>query len=293
MPAAMCITALGRSNLHKAAHHLITTYNAKWVYSDTDSTYVQFEHVHRDELWNFCKHIAQEMLDQKIFPDPMVLEFEDAIYDPFFALKKKRYLWRYFKEDGSRRLEIGNKGVVLARRGGSKFFKQLYESIVESIFDNWTRDRTVEYIVDYISQCFYGNYPLDHFILTAKLGSSESYSEDTTLPAHVQLASTMIARGKRVEVNERIEYVITNRSDTRNRVIDKIEDVEYFKDHSDVLKLDYLYYIRSTCEQIDEILNVAHSFNNFMLNHSNLRLQKHLILMDIRNRFLPKFTFNE
>jgi DNA polymerase elongation subunit (family B) len=293
MPGAMCVTAMGRFSLHKAAEHLIDKYGVKWIYSDTDSTYVQFPGVPPEKLWEHSKQIEKEMLRDKVFPDPMVLEFEEAIYDPFFILTKKRYMWRYYHEDGSRSTDVGNKGVVLARRGTSKFLKDIYQNLVNGIFEGWDKEQTLYYILNTMNNCCSSSLPIEDFIITKKVGDIESYTKGRSLPAHVRLAETMRERGTRVDVGQRLEYVVTTRGGLKARITEKVESVEYQQKYSDIITIDYLYYIHLIMKQVEEILHVVFKTDDFMGKQYKLRVNKYKMMEELRHYFSPKLVFNE
>ena len=79
------------------------------------------------------------------------------------------------------------------------------------------------------------------------------------LPAQVQLAERMRKkRGQRVDQGSRIEYVITLHNDHKGKQYEKIEHIDYFMRHKDVLKIDYLYYLDMIANPIDQMLNVMY-----------------------------------
>lgn len=80
------------------------------------------------------------------------------------------------------------------------------------------------------------------------------------LPAQVQLAERMREhRGQRVDEGTRIEYVITMYGGHQGKQYEKIEHIDYFKRHKDVIKLDYLYYVNLIANPIDQLLNIMYS----------------------------------
>ena len=64
--------------------------NGKLIYGDTDSCYIHFPNLKTsEECWDYALKVEEVV--SKIFPRPMKLEFEEAIYWKFFILSKKRY----------------------------------------------------------------------------------------------------------------------------------------------------------------------------------------------------------
>jgi DNA polymerase elongation subunit (family B) len=291
MPGAMCVTAIGRRSVKFAAEHLKEKHQAHIVYGDTDSVYVQFLNVSKEELWNHARGISKQIYEENIFPKPMALEFEEAVYDPFFILTKKRYMWRYFNEDATRSTQIGNKGVVLARRGTSAFLKKIYERVVNSIFEKWSKDRILNDIIEYLNQCCSGILPFDDFIITKKVGDLESYDDTKSLPAHIRVAELMESRGLLVETGQRLEYVVTTKGGIKAKVTEKAEEISYQKKYSHIIPIDYLYYIHLCTKQLDELLEVAFKTQSFVEQQYTLRIQKSNLHRELKSYFKPKLVF--
>lgn len=86
-----------------------------------------------------------------------------------------------------------------------------------------------------------------------------------SLPAIAQLAEKMKSRGVFVQAGSRIEFVIVQSHNTNNsKLWEKVEDVDYFQRHSDVLDLDYLYYIKTLVNPIDEVIGITFKRHNVM-----------------------------
>ena len=115
------------------------------------------------------------------------------------------------------------------------------------------------------------------------------------LPAQVQLAERMKSRGKPVSHGTRLEYVIITDGSvfgsTKAKQYEKIESVEYYKDHSEVLKIDYLYYIEAISKSLDQVLNVVHKNKNFTFNQFKYRLQKLKVQEELLKYFNPDIVF--
>ena len=79
------------------------------------------------------------------------------------------------------------------------------------------------------------------------------------LPAQVQLAEKMRRRGGRVENGSRIEYVIVaHNNGTKAKQYEKIESLEYFQNHANILKIDFMYYLEALINPVDQILDVVY-----------------------------------
>jgi len=117
------------------------------------------------------------------------------------------------------------------------------------------------------------------------------------LPAQVQLAKKMTDRGKFVAPGTRLEYLVCNPENHMTKLYEKIEDVEYFLKHNDLVKIDYMYYLKALINPLDEVLDVA--FKNeknykigYISNQYNFRTKvvKKLI-QEIKSLFSPKIVY--
>lgn len=78
------------------------------------------------------------------------------------------------------------------------------------------------------------------------------------LPAAVQLAERMKRRGKRVDAGSRLEYVVTDKDIKNGKQYDLIEDSEYFATFSEVLNMNFEYYLKLIINPMDQLLNTAY-----------------------------------
>jgi DNA polymerase elongation subunit (family B) len=123
------------------------------------------------------------------------------------------------------------------------------------------------------------------------------------LPAVVQLAERMRQRGQRVDTGTRLEYVISSQGGHKAKQYVKVEDAIYFGQHSSVLKLDYMYYLKLMGNPFDAILNIlfdkedssTYKFQkNFVLNQYKYRLRvRTSVLNELIELFHPKITFDK
>lgn len=324
MLGAMAITAMGRASVKKAGHYLVDKYNVNWIYSDTDSTYIQLQDTPPDQLYQRAKQIEQEIIDDNIFPAPMKLEFEKKVYDPFFILTKKRYMWNTLLEDGSFKDKIESKGVALVRRGMGKFLKDIYKTVVDAIFNKKSEQEIMDIIVNYFNDCCSHSMDISKFVLTKVINPIESFkkkelseipekrtkrlkdldiNEDDSdfeelylirsLPAHIQLAHKIKSRGKNVHDGERLEYIVTTRGNLKSKLSVKIEDVEYQRQFSHILHIDFLHYIHLCVNQLDEVLDLILSKPGFVESQYKLRFNKVKLHGQLLGHFRPRIEFRD
>jgi DNA polymerase elongation subunit (family B) len=174
MPGAMCTTYKGRVNIELVAKTIVDKYQGELVYGDTDSNYIYFPHMRNESsatLWDYAEHVANEVT--KLFPPPIKLEYEEAIYAFFFILTKKRYMYRAINSrEGQVEENIGKKGVLLARRDNSKFVRDVYEGVITKVSNDVPRDDVLYWIMGEINAMFSRGKPHSDFIITKAVGDS-------------------------------------------------------------------------------------------------------------------------
>lgn len=154
-----------------------------------------------------------------------------------------------------------------------------------------------------VEKGFIGDYKVtvlskDENIRKQQLGLKKAENERDfylkSLPAQIQLAEKMRARGQRVDTGSRLEYVITwsgSKASIKDKQYEKIEDVDYFKQHSNILAIDHLYYVKALSNPMDQVLKVVYGLNNFVLTQYKYRVQKVKIHEELLSLFVPKFSY--
>lgn len=123
------------------------------------------------------------------------------------------------------------------------------------------------------------------------------------LPAVVQLAERMRQRGQRVDPGTRLEYVISDQGGHKAKQYVKVEDAIYFSQHSSVLKLDYMYYMKLMANPFDDVLNVLYNVDDgsknafqkdFVLKQYKFRLNvRAKVLNELKDLIAPTVTFGK
>jgi DNA polymerase elongation subunit (family B) len=314
MPGAMCTTARGRESIEKAAKHVQENYGAKLIYGDTDSCYVSFPQFKSEkdarECYDFCKQVEEDMLS--IFPRPMKFAYEEKIYWRFFILTKKRYMALQCDKKGIVSNNIFKRGVLLNRRDSNKILRKIYSELMLKIFFKEDKNTVLYYIIEEVLKLFQLVYSPKEFVSTKSVGKNEDYKirdlpEDDKkrekrlkelnctkeeyrfrcLPAQVQLAEKMRKRGKRVDPGSLLEFVITDKGGLDANLFDKIEDVDYFMDHREVLRLDYFYYLNLFINPIDQVIQTAYGIEKFLKTQYNYMIKKYKMLGELGNFVKP------
>lgn len=311
MPGAMCTTAGGRRELMKAKETVEKNYPCKIIYGDTDSLFIQFEEAKKfmkegkmdhSQLSAFALEVAA--LVSKPLPPPMKLEWE-VTAKKMLILTKKRYIC----ELTNNKTKI--RGIMVARRDNAPACRDVFNKLLERVLARQTQEQITNFLVDSLNLlCAYG-YSTKEYVITKSIKDVEDYKvklpdEDPvkrkkqflnkgldmnyntdrdylirSLPAQVQLAERMRKRGMLVEAGSRLEYVITTVGGLKAKVWQKIEDIGYYRDHSDVIRLDMVYYAKSLVNPVDQVLEVVFELKKFMRTQLDYRTQKRMFLNEL------------
>jgi DNA polymerase elongation subunit (family B) len=113
------------------------------------------------------------------------------------------------------------------------------------------------------------------------------------LPAQVQLAEKMRQRGQRVDAGTRLEFVVVNQGGDKAKLYERLENWDYFKDHSSVLNIDFLYYLKAISVQLDQVLTCTIGESGFGKRQLEWRKQKQKVIDQLKSLFKPKFIVVE
>lgn len=321
MPGAMCVTMKGREAIQTAEKLLREKFNAEIVYGDTDSNYVRFPWLtDSKQIWDHAIKVAAEI--SNVYPSPMKLEFEEKIYKKFLILSKKRYMWQACDREGVLDEKVGKKGVLLARRDNSKFLRSVYEKMTEMIFDKCSRNEIIECLNERLNDLFRGTLSVEEYVITKSVGDvSGEYDQETSrlgtykvrslsddpikklqqlngrnerdfyiasCPAHVRLAERLRTRGHPVDPGTRIEFVVLRRTGAKTQG-DKIEELEYFKERSHILRIDPTYYLESLQKPLDQLFKagLGDPFMSSLVKH---RLDYNKIVKQLKRFFTPRLV---
>lgn len=305
---AMSVTAVGRQSITKASKFLEDECGARVCYNDTDSAYTNFPCLNDktfEEIWEFAHQIEERV--KSLFHSPMSLDFEGKIYTKFFILTKKRYC--ALTREPNKKEKLFKRGIVLQRRDNCSFLRTLYEKIIYNIMDNvdvyttfnsdtsslelYNNEKVREliiFIIDQIDKLFQFGYSHKDFVITKAMKSLQH--KGVSDPGHIAVAKKMIGRGQPVEDNTRLEYLFLDNGDVRYKVTDKVadkcEDLGYYLDNREYLKIDFLSYIQRQCQKpIDEILSVGVKLNGLIEEQFHLRLLKKKYIYKLNDLFNP------
>jgi len=313
LPAAMCVTSRGRESIKKASAFLEKECGGTVIYNDTDSAYTYFrclEGKTMQEVWKYAEEVVEKV--KELFPPPMKLEFEGKCYTKFLILTKKRYVATMSDENGNISKKLLKRGIVLTRRDNCKFLRDLYEKCIYYILDNADslgelsvemtqkeimQNKSVQgmlnLILDMSNSLFQRTYSFKDFVITKGLTKLD-YGNKAS-PAHFAVAKKMIQRGIEILVGTRIEYLLLdlgNGYDKKEKQQDQAEDVNYFGEYRELLRINYIeYFKRQSVLPIEELLNVVLKLEDFMKSQLELRIQKSLYIQQIKKVNSVKIEF--
>ena len=103
-------------------------------------------------------------------------------------------------------------------------------------------------------------------------------------------------RGMIVTAGTRLEYVVAYPENRKGKLYDKVDDIDYIKKHCDVVRLDFMYYLKNLVVPLDQMLNVA--FKNikgfkvdFVRDQYLFRLKRDRVMLELKSLFEPKIVF--
>lgn len=229
------------------------------IVHNTDSIYVKFN-TPENEMKNLLPKediikaslkvgyaCAQEL--SATFPKPMELELEKT-YFPFFISAKKRYIgdaWEPKNPSDPDSIpsepDRDAKGIVLKRRDNCPLVKKIYGGMIRILMEEHDREKSVDFINDYLNDLLNSKVPIEDLIISKTLGSDYKNPESQ---AHWVLTQRIKERapGSEAKSNDRVPYVfIHNNISTKKKLqADRVEDPKWVQSHPDI-KIDYGYYI--------------------------------------------------
>jgi DNA polymerase elongation subunit (family B) len=173
LEGAASVTFKGRESVMKATNYVKENHNGKVIYNDTDSLYVYFlENIGKSvaDIWDHAVAVAEDTT--KLFPPPMSLAFEDAIYSRFLIFSKKRYVALICNRKGEIEKKWKISGIVLKRRDNCTVLKDLYKNMIEFVLYN--TDELIKLTHVYDHNKYIEQYKIEKKGITAKKRKEEN-----------------------------------------------------------------------------------------------------------------------
>ena len=253
---AITITYMGRISINMVNSY-VESRGYKVVYNDTDSSYVLANVTDNKEVYAKGKALAAEI--SKIFPPPMVLEFEK----PFrmLAVKKKKYAYIEINEQGEfernkdGEVIVNAKGLTAARRDNCLFLTDNFSVCLENIMMYKSVLVTADVILTAAERLWYDQVAIGDLSINKALGSN--YKSDTA--AMKVFGDRLKDMGRPAEIGERLDFVIIEdkNSTTQGK---KMRLLQTFVEDSQGEHIDKLYYLNNVFKNpIDQIYTVGYN----------------------------------
>lgn len=254
VPIASSTTSYGRQLLEKTKEFVEEKYtiangykfNAQVVYGDTDSVMVKFGTKTVEETFPLAIEAADEC--SKIFPSPILLEFE-KVYFPYLLMNKKRYaglMWtntdKYDKMD--------TKGLETVRRDNCALVRDVIQTSLNKILIEQNVQGAIKYVKTQISDLLQNKMDISRLVITKSLNKGAEYAlgiggkkDDYKIKqAHVELAARMKKRdaGSAPQMGDRVPYVVITGA-KGSSTYERGEDPIYVLENS--LAIDCKWYL--------------------------------------------------
>ena len=209
---ADAIVQTGRDTLQRTVDFVDNhpTWGARVVYGDTDSLFVLCEGKSRAEAFAVGRDIAKTVT--AINPHPMELEME-KVYHPCVLCTKKRYVgWMYESEDSAPSFDA--KGIETVRRDGCGAERKVLEKCLRLLFTSGDLSAVKSYLLRQCDKIQSGRASLMDLVFASEVRLG-TYKSNESAPAGAQVAMhrEQVDPNDKVQLGERVPYVIINRPD--------------------------------------------------------------------------------
>ncbi|RLE81056.1 MAG: DNA polymerase II [Thermoprotei archaeon] len=216
---AEATTAWGREIIKKTIN-MAKSLGLEVIYGDTDSIFVRYI---EDKVKKLCELIEKEF-GLRVKPDKIYIKV-------FFTEAKKRYCG--LLPDG--RIDVV--GLEAIRGDWSELAKEVQEKVIEIVLKEGDPYKAVKYVSDTISALRNKKIPLSKLIIWKSVTKELDKYEVKT--AHVAAARRLLEAGYRLEIGDKIGYVIVKRPG--EKLADKAMPYILVKD---IDEIDVDYYIK-------------------------------------------------
>jgi DNA polymerase elongation subunit (family B) len=110
------------------------------------------------------------------------------------------------------------------------------------------------------------------------------------LPSQMQLAQKMRRRGNFVSAGERLAYVVIESESKKDKLFEKIEDLDYFKENIKYLTIDQLYYMKLMINPMDEVIRAVYTKDDLFKKLYKYRENYSKVMNQLNEIFSPRIT---
>ncbi|KAF8940450.1 DNA polymerase zeta [Dissophora ornata] len=215
-------------------------WNARVVYGDTDSMFVQLKGRTRQEAFEVGYDIAETVT--RMNPRPVKLKFE-KVYHPCFLVTKKRYVGSSYETPNQKEPIFDAKGIETIRRDGVPAVQKIMETCIKTMFRTQDLSQVKTYFVRQLGKILEGRVPVPDLMFGKEVRMG-SYSEKGVPPPGAVVSARRMELDPRAEPQhgERVPYVVVY-GDPGARLTDQVVEPKELLLNKD-LRLNGEYYIR-------------------------------------------------
>lgn len=254
VPVAATITAVGRKHIARVDKYVMEHHNARVVYNDTDSSFIQLFGIPTIDIPAYGRKLAAEV--SALFPDPVNMEYEKVF--KVLCLKKKKYAGLpYDSKTGELITDINkmmHKGIMSARRDNAQYARDLFIDVLYKSLLKTDLYTVIKLVYDGSLRLLDGKISPDELVIVKKLGAvykNKNYSMKV-------FADRMKTLGKPMEPGDRIGYLMI-KDDTAKYMGEKMITIEMYKENLGKYQIDYAYYLeRTMASHIDQVVSIVY-----------------------------------
>ncbi|KAJ0178950.1 hypothetical protein K1T71_005725 [Dendrolimus kikuchii] len=189
------VVAKGRETLERAIKLVRNNpkWNAKVVYGDTDSMFVQIPGGTRAEAFEIGQQIADAVTADN--PSPVALKLE-KVYQPCILQTKKRYVGFMYESPDQEDPIYEAKGIETVRRDGCPAGVKLLQQSLCELFKSGDMSRVKRNVLDTLSRLVEGSIPPQDLFFTREYHGTAGYRPGATAPPN-EIAKRMASRDSR------------------------------------------------------------------------------------------------
>ncbi|KAK3811816.1 MAG: hypothetical protein J3Q66DRAFT_286513, partial [Benniella sp.] len=236
------IVLSGRETLERSIRFVNAhpEWNARVVYGDTDSMFVQLKGRTRQEAFDIGYDIAETIT--RMNPRPVKLKFE-KVYHPCFLVTKKRYVGSSYESPNQKEPIFDAKGIETIRRDGVPAVQKIMETCIKTMFRTQDLSLVKSYFVRQLGKILEGRVPVPDLMFGKEVRMG-GYSEKGVPPPGAIVSARRAELDPRSEpqYGERVPYVVVY-GDPGARLTDQVIEPKELLMNKD-LRLNGEYYIR-------------------------------------------------
>ncbi|XP_045765392.1 DNA polymerase zeta catalytic subunit isoform X1 [Maniola jurtina] len=201
------VVAKGRETLERAIRLVKNSqWNAKVVYGDTDSMFVQVPGGTRAEAFRIGQQIADAVTADN--PSPVALKLE-KVYQPCILQTKKRYVGYMYESPDQEKPVYEAKGIETVRRDGCPAGVKLLQRSLCALFETGDMSVVKRLVCGTLSKLTDGSLPPQELFFTREYHGPAGYRPGAAAPPN-EIAKRLVSRDRRraPRSGERVSWLV-------------------------------------------------------------------------------------